>query len=228
MQNDSEPSLVIGNVKVEPRQDSYYPTRLITNDGTIAVRYYQVMDAQQAIIWVGGVGGDWDTPANGLYPRLCQELMHEGLASLRVRYRHPTVLQDAIFDVRAGMGFLQSVGIEAFALVGHSLGGAVAIQAAAASGMARTVVTLATQSYGTESVSDLSSDCSILLVHGTADESLPALCSQFVYQYAHEPKRLVLFEGARHGLTEVSEEVSQLVSAWIREHMLSHSLLHER
>jgi pimeloyl-ACP methyl ester carboxylesterase len=228
MQKYSEPSLVIGNVKVEPRQDSYYPTRLITNDGTIDSRYYQVLGAKQAAIWVGGVGGGWDTPANGLYPRLCQELMDEGLASLRVRYRHPTILQDAILDVRVGMAYLQCVGIEAVALVGHSLGGAVAIKAAAASGMARTVVTLATQSYGTESVSDLASDCSILLVHGTSDESLPALCSQFVYQRAHEPKRLVLYEGAHHGLTEVSEEVSQLVSDWIREHMLSSSLLYER
>src|SRR5207245_2753457 len=116
---------------------------------------------------------------------------------------HPRILQDAILDVRAGMAYLQSVGIEAVALVGHSLGGAVAIQAAAASSMARTVITLATQSYGTESVSDLASDCSLLLVHGTADESLPALCSQFIYQYAHMPKRLVLYEGAHHGLTEV-------------------------
>jgi hypothetical protein len=153
--------------------------------------------------------------------------MDEGLASLRIRYRHPTILQDAILDVRAGMAYLQSVRIEAVALVGHSFGGAVAIQAAASS-MTRTVVTLATQSYGTEYVSDLASDCSLLLVHGTDDESLPALCSQFVYQCAHEPKRLVLYEGAHHGLTEVAEEVYQLVSHWIREQMLFRSLLHER
>jgi dienelactone hydrolase len=200
----------------------------MTNLGPIDARYYQVRGAQQAIIWVGGVGGRWDTPANGLYPRLCQDLMDEELASLRIRYRHPTIPQDALFDVRAGMAYLQSEGIEAVALVGHSFGGAVAIQAAVASSLTRTVVTLATQSYGTESVSDLASDCSLLLVHGMDDESLPALCSQFVYQCAHEPKRLVLYEGAHHGLTEVAEEVSQLVSDWIREQMLSRSLLHER
>jgi len=228
MRDYGESSLIIGDVQVKLRQDSYYPTQLITNDGPIDLRYYQVMDAQQAIIWVGGVGGGWDTPAHGLYPRLCQELMDEGLASLRVRYRHPTILQDAILDVRAGMAYLQSVGMKAVALVGHSLGGAVVIQAAAASSMARSVVTLATQSYGTESVSDLASDCSLLLVHGTDDESLPALCSQFVYQRAHEPKRLVLYQGAHHGLTEVAEEVYQLVTDWIREQMLSRSLLHER
>jgi pimeloyl-ACP methyl ester carboxylesterase len=228
MRDDGKADLIIGDVRVEPRQDSYYPTRLMTNAGIIEARYYQVPGAQQAIIWVGGVGGGWDTPAWGLYPRVCQEFINEGLASLRIRYRHPTILQDALFDVRAGMAYLQSGGIKAVALVGHSLGGAIVIQAAAASNIARTVVTLATQSYGTESVRKLPSNCSLLLIHGKADESLPALCSQFVYQHAHEPKRLVLYEGAHHGLTEVAEEVSQLVFDWISEQMLSRSLLDER
>jgi thioesterase domain-containing protein len=101
----------------------------------------QVTGAKQAAIWVGGVGGDWDTPAQGLYPRLCQELTSEGIASLRVHYRYPTELVEAVLDVLAGITFLQDEGIESIALIGHSFGGAVVIQAAAQAEDVHTVVT---------------------------------------------------------------------------------------
>ncbi len=228
MARDNKPPFVMHYAQVEPRQDCYYPTRLMTNDGTIDCRYYQIVDAKQAIIWVGGVGGGWDTPANGLYPRLCRAFMNEGIASLRIRFRYPTILEEAVLDVGAGISYLQSNGINCVAVVGHSFGGAVVIQTAATCSIVRTVVTLATQSYGTESVRYLASDCPILLVHGTADEVLSVVCSQSVYQLAHEPKRLVLYEGAHHGLAEVAEEVNQTVYNWMREHMLSCYMHHDR
>lgn len=220
MSNEAEllEKLVIRDLKVQPMQSGYQPIRLETNRRDIDFRYYPVSGTQCGVIWVGGVGGGWDTPANGLYPRLCQELRGEAIASLRIRYRYPTILEEAVLDVFAGISYLESEGIKTIALTGHSFGGAVVIQAAATA-QVRTVVTLATQSYGAMPVSQLSSECSILLLHGTGDQVLIPACSEYVYQIAHEPKRLILYEGAAHCLDEVAEEVYQVVRDWIVEQL---------
>lgn len=209
--------MVIRNIKTEPLQDGYQLIRLETNRGNIDFHYYSVPAPQRGAIWVGGVGGGWDTPANGLYPRLCQELSSQGIASLRVRYRQPTSLEESVLDVYAGISYLESKGIELVALTGHSFGGAVVIQAAAISEAVRAVVTLATQSYGAAVVSQLPPECEILLIHGTVDSILTPACSKYVYKIAHQPKRLMLYEGANHNLDEVAEEVYQVVHNYILE-----------
>ncbi len=218
---DESFEMMVEDVEVGPHQEGYHPVKLITSRGFIDCRYYPVTDAQKAAIWVGGVGGDWDTPARGLYPRLCQELTSEGIASLRVRYRYPTDLVESVLDVLAGLTYLQDQGIESVALIGHSFGGAVVIQAAAQAEDVHTVVTLATQSYGADSVAELATRCSILLLHGTADPVLRPLCSQHVYQLALEPKRLILYPDAGHGLDEVAEEVHSHVRDWVIQQLNS-------
>lgn len=89
----------------------------------------------------------------------------EGVASLRVRFCHPTILEEASLDVLAGLIYLEGEGIDTVVLIGHSLGDAVVIQVATLDEQVRTVVTLATQSYGTAPVSQLAPRCSILLIH---------------------------------------------------------------
>jgi pimeloyl-ACP methyl ester carboxylesterase len=136
-----------------------------------------------------------------------------------VRYRYPTELVESVLDVLAGLTYLQDEGIESVALIGHSFGGAVVIQAAAQAEDVRTVVTLATQSYGADPVQELATRCSLLLLHGTADPVLTPLCSQQVYQLAIEPKQLILYPDAGHGLDEVAEEVHQVVRDWVIEQL---------
>ncbi|WP_199315291.1 dienelactone hydrolase family protein [Aerosakkonema funiforme] len=207
--------MVINNLEVEAMRDSYYPVRLVTNRGNVECRYYKVPSTKRGVIWVGGIGGDWDTPANKLYPRLCQELIAEGIASVRVRFRHSTILEEAILDVLAGISYLESEGVDAIALIGHSFGGAVVIQAGAIADTVCTVVTLATQSYGAAAAANLAPRCSILLIHGTVDRILPAVCSQYIYSLAQEPKHLILYKGADHNLNEVSQQVDRAVRDWI-------------
>ncbi|MFL6340405.1 MAG: alpha/beta hydrolase [Nitrososphaeraceae archaeon] len=110
--------------------------------------------------------------------------------------------------------------IQSIGLVSHSVGGAVVIKAAAAlPGIIRTVVTLSTQSYGAiESVSQLEKGCSIILIHGT-DDVLSPICSSYVYNKATDPKHIILFEGAKHGLEEASEEIYQTIYRWLLEHL---------
>ena len=211
--------MVIRSVEGEPSPEGYESVRLLTSRGPVLCRHYPVPQARRGAVWVGGVGGGWDTPAHGLYPRLCQELTARRIASLRVQFRHPTVLEESVLDVLAGVAYLEGLGVEAVALTGHSFGGAVVIQAAAASDVVRTVVTLATQSYGAAAVSELGSRCSTLLLHGTADTVLPAYCSEHVFALAQEPRRLILYDGAGHGLDEVAGEVHQVVGAWVVEQL---------
>ena len=75
-------------------------------------------------------------------------------------------------DVLAGAKFLHSEGKVALGLVGHSFGGAVVIQAGTVLDWVKTVVTLATQSFGAEAVADLAAHASILLIHGADDQTL--------------------------------------------------------
>lgn len=207
-----------------------YPYELVkldTQRGEIVCRYYSSNThnpASVAVVYVTGVGGGWGTPAIGLYPRLCCSLARIGTDGLRVRYRHPTDLLESVFDTLAGIAFLREEHrIKAIVLVGHSFGGAVVIQAAVqASDIVSTLVTLATQSYGAAHViSKLKHGTSALMIHGSDDKVLPVYCSEEVYQKAHDPKQIVLCQGASHGLDEVSEEVYELVYDWLVNSLLS-------
>lgn len=192
------------------------PVVQVTSRGEIDSRYYPAPGATRGAIFVGGAGGGFDTPVRGwLYPRLCQTLQGDGIASLRVRYRHANDIEECVLDVLAGISFLEAEGVTSVALVGHSFGGAVVIQAAAISPTVRTCVALSTQTYGTEPAWRLSPRCSLLLGHGTADEILPVSCSQQVFRTAKEPKQLLLKEGAGHGLDEWAEELPGILRDWI-------------
>jgi pimeloyl-ACP methyl ester carboxylesterase len=209
----------IFEVRQGSAEGSYYPLTFVTSRGEVGCQYYAVPNASKAVIWVGGVGGGFDSPANQLYPRLAHDLQAEGIASLRVCYRRITELEECVLDVLAGLDWLANGGVERLALVGHSLGGAVVIQAGTASDRVRGVVTLATQSYGADAVMELRPQCGILLVHGRDDQVLSLQSSEFVFQMAHEPRKLVLYDGAGHGLDEVAVEVERVVYAWLRERL---------
>lgn len=204
-------------------KDGYTPIKILTShQDEVECRYYYTEGAKKAVIWVGGIGGGWDTPARQLYPQLCQKLVNnERISSLRVRYRYPIDLDESITDVIASIEFLEHAGIRSVGLVGHSFGGAVVIKAAIdVPNIVKTVITLSTLSYAAvEAVSRLRQGCSILLIHGTNDDILWPSCSSHVYNQANNPKQIILYEGARHGLEEAAEQVHQVVYQWIVEHL---------
>ncbi|MBD3346624.1 MAG: alpha/beta hydrolase [Chitinivibrionales bacterium] len=195
------------------------PVEILTHRGAILSRYYEADKSRYAAVWIGGIGGDWDTPARGLYPRLCDKLVYEQISSLRVRYRDPHDLDEAVHDTVAGVLFLQNRGIERIGVIGHSFGGAVAIQTALSNANVKLVVTLATQSYGTGMVGKVAHDCALLLIHGENDDILPPISSSYVHRQAHKPKKLVIYPKATHNLDEVSEEVYVLVKEWIMRYV---------
>ena len=190
--------------------------KLASERGRVTVRYYPASGARKAVVMVGGVGGDFDTPARGLYPRVAGVLQGQGVASLQVKFRFPSDLDESVFDLITGIGFLRGEGVRLFGLMGHSLGGAVVAHAASQSPVVVSCVLLSTQCYGAEPIAHLGRDVAVLLVHGKDDDVLPFSCSVVLYEHIQGLKRLVLIVGAGHCLDEDPEQVFKETTEWLR------------
>ena len=195
---------------------------LRTTRGDIECILHREADTPKAIVWVWGARGGFDGPADGIYGDLAEELM-PGITSLRVNYRHPRVLQESVMDTLAGVSFLVGTGHSEVVLVGHSFGGAVVIAAAPFAEQVNGVVALSSQTAGAANAGDVSPR-PLLLVHGTDDTRLPPQCSEMIYEWAKQPKELVMYNGAEHGLRECKEELHDLLVGWIRDKLNGPSL----
>jgi pimeloyl-ACP methyl ester carboxylesterase len=171
------------------------------------------------VLWVGGAGGGTEGPAGGLYRVLAEQLTGQGIGSVRLAYRYPNVLLECLADVLVTLAWLEdSEGVRRAALVGHSFGGAVVIDAGALSPIVKTVVALSSQTYGADLVRDVSPR-TLLLIHGADDQVLPASCSRKLYEAAAEPRELVIYPGAGHGLDECAPALHDLLYTHLREQL---------
>ncbi len=187
---------------------------LQTDRGDIQAIMHQAPEAQYGVIWVCGARGGFGGPGRGTYARLAEGLLGERIASLRMNYRHPNILPECALDILAGLTYLQQRHVQPVVLVGHSFGGAVVIAAGAVTPHVAGVVALAPQTYGARLAGQLAPR-PLLVVHGKADTRLPYTCGVQIYDWAQEPKQLVLYEGAEHRLDECAETLEQLLTQWI-------------
>jgi predicted esterase len=157
-----------------------------------------------------------------LSPRLSADLKKTGICSLRIKFRNPKNLAEALIDILVGMEFLESENVRIFGLIGHSFGGAVVVQAAYNNKKVKTIVMLSTQGSGIDPISLLPKDTSVFLIHGEEDETISPDVSVLAYNMAHEPKRIEIYDSkAGHDLDEVSDEVYVEVKDWIIKHLKS-------
>ena len=187
---------------------------LRTDRGDIQALLHPASAAQHGVIWVGGARGGFGRPGQGAYARLADALRQERISSLRLCYRHPNVLPECALDILAGIASLQQDHVQRVVLVGHSFGGAVVITAGAVHEHVAGVVALAPQTSGARLAGQLAPR-PLLVVHGKADTRLPYTCGVQIYDWAREPKQLVLYEGAEHRLDECAEDLDQLLTQWI-------------
>lgn len=185
---------------------------IATPRGAVRGVYHPVEGATSAVVMVGGAGGGVAGPSQA-YPALAARLQAAGIAALRLDYRVPATMSECVYDLDAGLDELRRMGLQRFALLGWSFGGAVVISSGAAHADVVGVATLASQTAGTAAVGRLAPR-SLLLLHGTADQVLSDACSQLLYQQAHEPKRLVLYEGDGHEFSRSHDEVVQTLYDW--------------
>jgi fermentation-respiration switch protein FrsA (DUF1100 family) len=187
---------------------------LETGEGDIACRFHSAAPGNVAVVWICGAGGGFNGPASGLYPRLSHQLAARGIASLELAYRNPRNFIGNVLDVLVGVAYLESIERSSVIIVGHSMGGAVAIAAGAASENVIGVATLSSQTAAATAISKLSPR-PVLLVHGTEDEILPVRCAYELYYMAREPKQLILYRDTRHGLDERRDELDRDLAGWI-------------
>ena len=190
-----------------PIDDTLDHLEIYTTEGLLTVLWHGAAELDRVVVCVGGAMGGLLGPDGGLFHQLGRRLVSSGIGLLRVGYRRPNDLETCVHDTLAAMELAGRHGARRFVTVGHSFGGAVAIQAAANLDAATVpgVVTLSTQSAGCEPVEQLA-DRNLLYLHGTADAILPYAASEMVRLLAGTGE-LVLLEGADHLLKPAGAEV---------------------
>jgi alpha/beta superfamily hydrolase len=188
---------------------------LFTMQGMLTVLWHGPDDADRAVIAAGGAMGGLLGPADGLYQDLGGTFASQGIATLRLSYRKPNDFGRCVHDALAVAEMAARRGATRFVTVGHSFGGAVAVQLGMALGdHTRGVVTLSTQSAGCEDAAGLC-DTPMLLVHGDRDEILPAFASEVVHELAGGHGELVIVPGAGHLLSEAGDELRRRLAEWV-------------
>ena len=158
---------------------------LFTMGGLLTILWHGEPDSEGVVVAVGGAMGGLLGPSGGLYHDLGCALAAQGIQTLRVAYRQPNDLSRCVHDTVAAVELACRNGGRRAVVLGHSFGGAVAIQTAIAlQDIVAGVVTFATQSGGCENASLLRADVPFLLFHGDRDEILPADCSFIVREIA--------------------------------------------
>jgi dienelactone hydrolase len=212
-----ELELAIRQAAVAPEPDGSYRLVLRTTRGDIPGLLHVCEGGTGAAVLVGGASGGLDGPAERIYGRLADPLVEAGVTVLRLHYRLPNEFEECVLDTLAGLSFLKGIGAEHAVVVGHSFGGAVAIRAGGLSPLVAGVVAMSSQLHGTEHVAELAPR-PLLLVHGMLDQVLEATASEIIYARAAEPKRLVLYADAGHGLIQCKDELFDLLREWIPQH----------
>ncbi len=191
--------------------------RTTRGDVNVIVHNNQEGCATKGVIWVWGARGGFAGPAGGLYRDLAEELKQD-VTSVRIDYRMPNNIQECVMDTLVGVSFLTGTGHTEIALVGHSFGGAVVITAAPYSEDVKAVAALSSQTFGARAA-DKVSPRPLLLAHGASDTRLPPYCSEQIYSWAKQPKELVLYPGAEHGLMECGQELREMLGDWLRNNL---------
>ena len=188
---------------------------IVTTRGPIPVVLHAAPEKGRAALCVSGAIGGFDGPAM-LYPRLGLAMPREQITIARLNYRAPNEFGECLVDAMAALTFLGGIGHQRVALIGHSFGGAVAINAGTLSPLVTTVVALSSQLAGAHVAGELAPK-PLLLIHGDADTILSHESSQALYDRAGEPKTLKILPGAGHRLSEAADQVFDLVRDWLLE-----------
>ena len=201
------------DIHTEPLPDGTERVVIDTPTGRVQCVFHKA-DTDKGVIWLCGALGGLDGPSFGIFRILAERLVADGISSLRLHYHRPGDFDECVQDVLLGVDYLKQRGIDLVVLVGHSFGGAVAIQAGTMIPHVQAVVGLASQTYGARNAGNLSPR-PLLLIHGERDRNLPAECSRQIYRWAKEPREVHILKGNGHFLREAHAELQPWLRDWL-------------
>jgi pimeloyl-ACP methyl ester carboxylesterase len=194
-----------------------------TVDGLLSLFWHGPSEAQDVVLACGGAMGGVLGPADALYQDLGVRLAESGVGTIRVGYRAPNDIEKCVHDLVAAADLATRSGAQRFITMGHSFGGAPALQAAVIlQEHCAGVITLATQSAGCEPAEDLATRVPVILFHGDKDEILPLQASELVHMVVGGGE-LVPLAGVGHLLAEARDELRGRLSDWIPEKFREHA-----
>lgn len=205
--------LIVIEIHTEKQDKNQEKIVINTSDGNIEAIFHNA-EGSQGVIWLCGALGGFEGPSFGIFKTLAEKMTADKFSSLRLHYRYPGDFEECVQDVLIGINFLKQRGIDTLALVGHSFGGAVAIQAGTMHRNVKAVIGLASQTYGAQQVAKLAPR-PLLLIHGERDRNLSAECSRYIYLWAEEPKELHILKNNGHFLREAHEELLIWIRNWL-------------
>ena len=177
----------------------------------------EINNLHTAVLFIGGADGGFMGPSD-IYETLSELFIPLQIGVLRVDYRihqFPNDVEQGVYDTQQAAKWLVSGGYEKILIVGHSFGGAVAIETAVQNINIQGVVGLASQTAGAMNIASLV-DTPILLIHGDADTRLPVSCSIMLYEITTTPCQLAILEGGTHSLRQVSKEATDLIFDFVK------------
>ena len=177
----------------------------------------EINELHTAVLFIGGADGGFMGPSD-IYETLSELFIPLQIGVLRVDYRihqFPNDVEQGVYDTKQAAKWLVSQGYEKILIVGHSFGGAVAIEAAAQNTNIRGVIVLASQTAGAMNIASLV-DTPVLLIHGDADTRLPVTCSIMLYEMTSTPCQLAILESGTHSLRQVSKEATGLIFDFVK------------
>src|SRR5271154_3129863 len=146
-------ALTVQEVEIAP---GFRHLEIYTMRGLLTLLWHGPIDAVKVLVTCGGGMGSLLGPADALYHSLGVRFAQLGIGTIRVGYRQPNDLARGGHDVTAAPDLAGRRGARRFVVMGHSFGGAVAIQTGAVLGKhCRGVITLSTQSAGCEVAPEL-------------------------------------------------------------------------
>ena len=177
----------------------------------------EINNLHTAVLFIGGADGGFMGPSD-IYETLSELFIPLQIGVLRIDYRihqFPNDVEQGVYDANQATKWLISRGYEKILIVGHSFGGAVAIETAVQNTNIQGVIGLASQTAGAMNIASLV-DTPILLIHGDADTRLPVSCSIMLYEITTTPCQLAILEGGTHSLRQVSKEATDLIFDFVK------------
>jgi dienelactone hydrolase len=173
-------------------------------------------------VFVSGVNGGFQEPADLIYDRFALELSHQGVPSIFVSYRYAGDIGPSVEDALAAASYLRDRGVKKMAVVGWSFGAAVAISSAVKIPETVTVTTFSGQSRDTEPVADFTKQ-SLLVVHSKQDENVPFFAAQEILDAVPPGVHTQFFplEEGDHLLDGMSALVDPVFRTWLRQELLN-------